>query len=252
MNKKIPVQLMNDTFRFFLVGNNAKRPIQKCWNTSNSHMFFEDTFLNHLKQGGNAGICTGYGSLIVIDFDDIRYQRLKEPLLPKTFTVKTALKGLHHLYYILDDPMIKKVGIGLEHRLADIQAGKDGIIIPPSSINDKCYNVVEDRNIAHITCKTLNAVFGIKDFKVSRRRKFKELEPQPEKIQAAIDLFKKLGIPRTKNRHFQCPFHKMNGTGNLFVMSSGGIYCFHCLDYWGGVDDFKSKWEEKNGGIIII
>ncbi len=252
MKNAIPKQLMNPDFKFFLVGTNKKTPIECRWNTENCYMFFEKKLLNHISNGGNAGICTGYGSLIVIDFDVKDYQDLKEPMLLKTFTVKTAIKGLHHLYYILDGIMIKKIGIGMDPRLADIQAGKDGIVIPPSSIKDKCYTVINDRPIAHIDYKTLNRVFGIKDFKESRRRKFKEEEPQPKKIQEAIDLFKQLGIPRTNQRHFKCPFHRMSGNGNLYVFNDGSIYCFHCQISHRSAKDFKAKWQEVNGDVVII
>lgn len=252
MIRRIPNQLLNSEFRFFLVGANRKTPIEKRWNTENCYMFFENKLLNHISNGGNIGICTGYNNLIVIDFDVKDYQDLKEPMLPKTFTVKTAIKGLHHLYYFLDGVMIRKIGIGLDPRLADIQAGKDGIVIPPSTIKDKCYTIVNDRPIAHIDCKTLNRVFGIKDFKESRRKKFKEEEPQPKKIQEAINLFKQLGIKRTNHRHFKCPFHRMSGAGNLWVGCSGSIYCFHCLGWWKNANDFKAKWQEVNGDIVII
>ncbi len=252
MKREIPKQLLNDKFRFFLVATGKKIPIEKRWNTDNCYMFFENKLINHMNKGGNIGICTGYGSLIVIDFDVEDYQKLKEPMLPKTFTTKTAVKGLHHLYYLLDDVMIKKVGIGLDPRLADIQAGKDGIIIPPSSIKDRCYQVIDDRPIAHIDCKTLNRVFGIKDFKESHRRKFNEEKPQPKKIQESIDILRKLGIPRTAERHFKCPFHRMNGSGNLFVGDNGHLFCFHCRRWFRNAADFKNYWEEDNGGIVIV
>ena len=252
MRNPIPKQLHNSNFRFFLVGNDSKKPMEKRWKTDNCFMFFEKKVLNHIAKGYNIGIVTGYGNLIVIDFDVEDYQKLKEPMLPKTFTTKTAVKGLHHLYYILDGKMIKKVGIGIDPRLADIQAGRDGIIIPPSTIKDKCYSVVKDISIAHIDYKTLNRVFGIKEFKESNNRKFKETKEQPKLIQAAIDLFKRLGIPRTAERHFKCPYHSSQNGNCLYIFNDGSIICFHCKKWFSGVKDFKAKFEESNGGIIII
>ena len=98
-------------------------------------MFFEPKLQNHILNGGNVGICTGYGNLIVIDFDDEAYQNLKEKLLPKTFTIRTAGKGLKHFYYLLNGEMIKSVGIGIENRVCYILAAAKGAVIPPSVIN---------------------------------------------------------------------------------------------------------------------
>ena len=222
MFNKIPQQLKNPNFRFFLLAKNKKvPPIEKFWNSKNNYMFFESKLLNHIFKGGNIGIVTGIDSLIVIDFDDKDYQNLKIKLLPKTFVTKSANKGLQHRYYFLDDKMIKKIGIDYVkcaycngkgifpnvgrncpmcgkrkfslhksskcYRLADIQAKGYGAVCPPSHIKDKCYSVVDDKPIAYIDCKTLNKVFGIKEFKEARKRSFKTEEIQPKKIQEILD-----------------------------------------------------------------
>ncbi len=252
MKYKIPDQLCRPEFRFFRVAKNKKIPCDSKWNSENNFMFFEPKLLKHIVNGGNVGIVTGINSLIVIDFDSKDYQDLKSKLLPPTFTVKTAIKGLHHLYYYLDGSMIKKIGIGIDPRLADIQAGKDGIVIPPSTIKDKCYQVINDRKIAHIDYKTLKKVFGITEFKESKNRKFNATKIQPRKIQEAIELFKQLGIPRTAERHFKCPYHSSQNGNCLYIFNDGSIICFHCKRWFSGVKDFKAKFEEKNGGIVII
>jgi len=261
MNNPIPKHLHNPDFRFFLIGYNRKTPIEKRWNTDNCYMFFEKKLLSHIFKGGNVGICTGYGSLIVIDFDDADYQKQKEKLLPQTFTTRTAGKGLKHLYYYLHGPMISKIGIDTPlcdskgnlnepKRVADIQAGKFGIVSPPSRINRRYYSVINDRPIADIDCDTLKEVFDIKYFKESRRRKFNR-EVQPLKVQEAVDYFRKVGIERTNQRHFKCPFHFMNGDGNLFVFDDGSIHCFHCSRHYNSVEHFKADWEQIIGGVVI-
>ena len=103
---RIPIQLRNTEFRFFLVKRGDKTPFEKRWNSDNCYKFFSKKLNNHIENGGNYGICTGYGNLIVIDFDDEAYQKKKSPLLPKTFTVKSAGKGLKHFYYVLKGKMI--------------------------------------------------------------------------------------------------------------------------------------------------
>ena len=246
MSNPLPQQLQVPEFRFFLVSKNKKSPpIEKSWNSTKNYMFFEPKLINHILKGGNVGVCTGeHGKLIVIDFDDERYQNMKERLLPKTFTVKTAGKGLHHLYYILkEEKMISKIGIGMEKRICDIQAGKCGVICPPSQRNGKYYSVVNDIPIAQIDCNTLSKVFGIKQYKESRKRVFKD-EVFPEKIQATIDILVRLGVPRLKERHFRCPFHNSANNSNLVVFNPGDLYCFHCMTYWKDVHKFVDELDE--------
>ena len=250
---KIPKQLQNTEFRFFLAGKNSKIPIEKWWNSKNNYLFFEDKVKEHLKAKKNLGIVTGIGNLIVIDFDSKDYQHLKAKMLPKTFTVKTACKGLNHMYYLLDtDKMIKKIGIGIKTRLADIQASRCGAVCPPSSINGKYYVVVEDCNIAHISLEKLKEVFNIKSFKTSLKRGFNTALPQPKKVQDVLDLFNKIGIERTAQQSFKCPFHHSNSKKSLYLFPEGTLYCFHCEQYWSSAKDFKAKWQELNKGVVII
>ena len=111
MKREIPEQLKNSNFKFFLVKKNEKLPLEYKFNSENCYLFFEPKLRNHLLKEGNIGVICGYGGLIVIDFDDADYQKEKENLLPKTFTCKSAGKGLKHFYYILKGDMIKKKGL---------------------------------------------------------------------------------------------------------------------------------------------
>jgi len=241
---KIPLRLRNPDFRFFITGKNRKSPNEKKWNTKNNYMFCETKLKSHLFFGGNIGLCTGYGGLVVIDFDDKDYQYSKKPHLPKTFTVKTAIKGLHHMYYILKGNMISKVGIDLKgKRVADIQAGKCCVCCPPSTIKGKSYSIIDNSKIAEIGVDTLTAVFGIDKVKPVNTRKYKK-EVHPEKIQQSIDLFLQLKILRTNSRHFQCPFHRMMGAGNMYVFDDGSIYCFHCQRRWDDAVHFMKEYSE--------
>ena len=251
MNNPIPHQLCNPNFKFFLAKKNGKIPIEVRWNSDNNYNFFEPKLLNHLAKGGNMGVVTGIGGLIVIDFDDKAYQDTKDWLLPKTFTVRTAGKGLKHMYYILLDPMIKKVGIGLEPRVCDIQANRSGVVCPPSSINGRFYEVLSDIRIATIDYAILSRIFEIRGFNGVQTKEYAKEKAQPEKVKEAIEYFRKIGIKRAKERHFQCPFHSSTNGSNLYVGDDGFIFCFHCMRHWNDIADFKAKWEEYNGGIVI-
>ena len=254
MNHPIPEQLRNTEYRFFLIGNNSKFPIEKRWNKDNNYMFFEEKLIKHINRGGNVGVATGYGQLIVIDFDNKEYQTNKEELLPKTFTTRSANKGLHHYYYILTDSMIKKIGIDLkDERVADIQASSCGLTIPPSKINKKYYSIVDESPINKISLKLLKKIFDLDKVLNARQRNTNfSTEEQPIKIQEAIDLFKKIGIPRTADRFYKCPHHKMSGLGNMHIFSNGSIHCFHCGAHYHSAKHFLDYWEQKNGGIKIL
>ena len=259
MKRQIPEQLCNPDFRFILVKNNTKLPIENSWNNTNNYMYFEPKLLNHLLRGGNLAAICGFGNLIVIDFDDADFQKEKEALMPKTFTCRSAGKGLKHFYYILKGDMIKKVGLDscgkcknpnlisktkketddymlfcegcnkwvLAVRMADIQANKSPITCSPSSINGKIYAVVDDAPIQEIDYETLSKIFGIE---LQKRHLKGEInyEPQPLKVQEAIDTLKRLGVKRARANRFHCPFHESNGSGNLCIFPSGKIKCFHC------------------------
>lgn len=254
MERIIPKQLTDKGFRFYLLKKDTKSiPIEKDYKKTKNYPSHHVKISMHLDSGGNIGLVTGYSSLIVIDFDDKDYQDIKAKLLPKTFTVLSANKRLKHLYYTLEGEMIRKIGIGIEKRLADIQAGKETIVCPPSSINGRCYDVANESPIANISCETLTKVFGISNFRQPREHSFNgEAKIEPEKIQEAIDYLLKIGVKRTKQRHFYCPFHNSNSGSCLWVTDTGGIHCFHCNKHYFTLADFRFSWEnEINEGILI-
>ncbi len=258
MKKEIPEQLQNPAYRFFLVRTGirwGKLPLEKRWNSDNCYMFFEPKLKQHIESGGNVGINTGFGNLIVIDFDDKEFQESKVHLLPKTFTVRTACKRLKHMYYNLEGDMISKRGVDscqqeqqpFTHahgsscrlsRVADIQASRCGIICPPSKIGSRMYSVISEKPVANISREMLTKVFGISNFwKAHRRRIYGNI--QPKKIQEAITILKEMKVERTRDRHFRCPFHSSYSNQSLWVGDQGNLYCFHCQRYWNDIYQFK-------------
>ena len=247
MKREIPEQLKNELFMFCLIAKNTKFPFEPKWNTENCYKFFEPKLLNHLLKGGNLGVICGYGSLIVIDFDDADYQLQKSNLLPKTFTCKSAGKGLNHFYYILKGDMISKIGIGSDKRLCDIQANKSPITCPPSTINSKSYSVVEDLPIAEIEYETISRIFEINLLKRHLKGEI-NYEPSPEKVQQSIEMLLSLRVQRKGQNRFACPFHESNGSGNLLVYPDGAIKCFHCERFFN-IHTFR-RFYEKHKVVI--
>lgn len=213
-------------------------------------MFFEKKLKTHLLFGGNVGVVTGYGGLIVIDFDDADYQKEKDGLLPKTFTCRSAGKGLKHFYYLLKGDMISKIGIGLEKRLCDIQASKSPITCPPTSIKEKCYSVINDCPIAEIDYSLISKIFGIGLQKSWLKREI-DFEPHPLKVEEAIAALIRLGIRRAKSKRFHCPFHESNGSGNLVIWPSGAIRCFHCNRFFNDAAHFENFYKKTSKELMI-
>jgi hypothetical protein len=240
MKRELPPQLQKPEFRFFRIPKNQKSPpCDPKWNSDNCFTFYDNRIKAHLESGGNIGIATGHGSLIVIDFDDAQYQKEKAYQLPPTFIVRTALKGLQHHYYILEGKMFKKIGIDMgEKRVCDIQAARAAVVCPPSTINTKCYSVVNDAEIAEIDCAALSKILNVNYFKEPRHREY-DIEILPKKIDKTIRMLKELGVKRTNLRHFKCPFHTMHGNGNLYIMNDAALYCFHCQRYFPDALSFK-------------
>lgn len=169
---KIPKELCKPSFRFIKLGHPdsdwAKRPIEKQWTTINNYSYDSPYFKPHLEGSFNYGVLTGYGNLLVIDFDDLMFQTRMIKYLPPTFTVKTARKGLKHLYYLVDK-VLPKFPIRDEKgkTLADIQC-VGGQVVGPNSYNKQNIYKVQSYNskllhtneVSHITLSKLKEVFG--------------------------------------------------------------------------------------------
>lgn len=280
MNNPLPGQLRDPEYRFFLAPANQKNPYEVRWNDENNYSFFEEKLTNHIAKGGNVGICTGFGNLIVIDFDDKDFQQQLEHKLPRTFTVKTAVKQLKHFYYHLGGEMIARQGLdkviyfgkeislrdfqdlkrsvsmarlrelqeqhNLEiSRILDIQAGRCGVTCPPSKIDSRFYSVIDETPIQSIDVSTLSEIFGLDNFK--QPKQYGEFNiPQPKKIQEAINLMKELKIQQTGPRHYKCPFHKMSGKGNMHIFDDGSIFCFNCQFHANSAQHFKRIYSFDN------
>ncbi len=122
----IPRQLEKQ--RFILTGSaiNEKAPIEKEWQKDNNYMLQDIRFQEHLAKGGTYGVLTGINNLIVIDFDNEQVQNEVIEKFPETFTIKTAGKGLLHLYFYTDNTKSWKIVSATKETLADIQG--EGIV----------------------------------------------------------------------------------------------------------------------------
>lgn len=151
----IPRQLCDEKFRFVLIANNSKIPIEKDWQNTKNYSFEDLTLKEHIKNGGNYGILTGRGNLIVLDFDTIDAWEEWKDKLPKTFAIKTATKQLPHLYYYSETqenfPVKDKNG----KTLLDIKGIGGQVVAPGSKINGREYEIYKDMEITGLPLEKL-------------------------------------------------------------------------------------------------
>lgn len=143
----IPPQLLNEKFRFVLLQPNGKIPIEKEWQKKNNYSCEDIRLKNHIKNGGNYGILTGIGNLIVLDFDTKEAWEEWKDKLPKTFTTKTATKGLPHLYYFCETEANFPVKTKEGKTLLDVKGIGGQVVAPGSQINEKKYEIYKDMEI---------------------------------------------------------------------------------------------------------
>jgi len=244
----VPKQLQNPELRFYLISSNSKLPMQKQWNTKNCYEFFDPILIQHIDNGGNYGVCCGYGNLIVIDFDDEQYYNEIVKHIPVTFTVRTALKRLYHMYYYLEDgvDMIKKTGIDIDgKRVVDIQAYHSGIVAPNSVIDRKIYTIFNDKQIQTISVSTLKQVFKFETVKPKQyKTAYQVLNDTPAVISTMMEL-ESMGLKSRRRYHYECPLHSSAGGCCLFVNPNGDLHCFHC-NFNGDINKLKQKTQKKD------
>ena len=244
----IPEQLQNAVFRFYRVQRNGKLPIDKRWNKDNNYLYFEQDLL---KAGNNYGVATGHGGLIVLDFDDETYYNQVKDLLPTTFTVLSARRKLPHLYYFLEGEMISKAKVLNEQKetLVDIQAHGAGVVAPGSTVNKAQYSILHNKPIATITKDKLKEVFKIHIG--TKTTKDKQYPAQPGAVGRTIRILRMIGVKQTGEDMFECPLHTMSGKGNLSVMESGWVYCFHEQKRWRDAVDLGYEYAHLKGDQLL-
>lgn len=244
----IPKRLRNPDYRFYLIAQNQKIPIEKKYNTTNNYQYEDDTLLTHLNAWGNYGIVTGIGNIIVLDFDSLDYYNQIKTKLPNTFTVQTASSRLFHYYYHFKGEPIKKIGINDNQgkRVLDIQSNGAGIVAPNSRIDSNGYDVVNDTDIADIDWDTLKRLFDLESYKKARNKLIiDETKFSSQDIDQSIKSLISANLKRTRERHFICPLHPSHNQSNLYVMDDGGVFCFSCQKYAKNGEDWIRKYTKR-------
>lgn len=100
----IPEMLKRPEFRFVKLKPFEKKAFEIGWTKTANYSYESLSLQNWLAKGGNYGISTGIGGLLVVDIDNVA--RMEElgilERMPETYTVRTRSGGLH-FYYICND-----------------------------------------------------------------------------------------------------------------------------------------------------
>jgi len=211
----IPEQLRKKDYRFLRVKGKQKIPLDKGWNEGNNYTHDEKELEEHIKNNGNYGVATGYGQLLVIDFDDQEFQEALFSQLPRTFAVKTGSGGLH-LYYKTDDTTSSKITTTEGKTLADIQGtGKQVIGAGSTHPNGNKYSVLVNAPITKIPRTRLNSILNTNGHK-----------------------------RRANGRMRKCPYHD-DKNASLITYDDETFYCFGCQSS-GTIQALNNPEQAKN------
>jgi len=153
--------------RLIKLGYHSKIPIEEEWTTKNNYPPDSQEILNHIKKGYNYGVATGFGNIIVLDWDDMKIRRSFLKVLPcDTFQTMTGSKKSHH-YYSTDIPDNFSIIIGLQHIL-DVR-GKGGQVVGPGSIHPDTkepYKIALDLPFAFIKMEDLKNIIKEQGYEI--------------------------------------------------------------------------------------
>ncbi len=229
---EIPSQLQQPQFRFCRIPTGKKfPPLDKEWQNKNNFAYDDPALVNHLINGGNYGVCCGYGQLAVVDCDEQELAHAIEKL-PRTFTTMSPNRKLPHYYFIIPELRKKIIFKTDEKHLGELQF-QGQYVVGAGSLhpNGSRYAVIDDIPIAAITLKQLLGV--TQDFK---RTESAPKEPGVNKnyvnkgfpIERVVDLSKL--TQRDENEFFGShPAHGSTTGQNFWVNRRDNTwYCFRC------------------------
>lgn len=234
----IPTQLQKEDLRFVKLLKGSKEPFEKNW-TLDCHTWNSPELQAWIQAGNNYGVIGGFGSLVILDFDDEATEKKYFPNLPTTFTVKSG-SGKHHKYFICDEPKSFKVLDANKKTLVDVQ-GKGKQVVGPSSThpNGNKYEVVDEAPIANIKLSRLQFLFAdyLKD--KDSYKNFEDDEVREIKRQIRIiTLLQEYGYDVSRNPTMCRLGHDSVGQVCFsYAIDKDLWYCFHC-DEGGDVLSF--------------
>lgn len=231
-------------FRFIKVKRKEKVPLETNWQTYKNYAADDTELVAWIKQGNNIGVATGFGDLLVVDFDDKAFQDKFMPLLPDTLTQRSGSGGIH-LFYKTDNPKSIQINDKEGNRLADIQGkGKQIIVQPSIHPNGKQYAFINDKDIAFLPYSQLLALFSeyLKP-ELKPKMNFEArlgLDTQKPTLSTILSSY---GMDTSK-KLTECLWHNSKGGQCFSFDDQKGLWnCFHCGK---GGDVIKFVEEQEN------
>ncbi|MEM0465126.1 MAG: AAA family ATPase [Candidatus Pacearchaeota archaeon] len=151
---EIPIQFRKREFRFVLLDKEAKRPIEKDWQTISNYEFDDSKLLRHLENGGNYGILMGRGRLICFDLDNPNLVSYYDEKFKDTLIVETGSKKRHYFFFS-DFKTNKRINNVGEIRCERMQLVGANSIHP----NKQPYKIINNNEIKEISDVELNELF---------------------------------------------------------------------------------------------
>lgn len=227
---QLQAQLRREEFRFILLRANDKIPIEKNWTTTANYKYSDEKVIHYQ---GNIGVATGYGDLLVLDFDNQDVANDVIPKLPMTMRVTTG-SGKPHLYYLCENGETMKILDERKDTLVDIQFSGRQIVAPGSTHPNGNKYVSDDTQIAKIDFSEIKAVFWKwmqQEQKSSSPRK--DITTEIKKRISLPHLLATYGVDTSKNPT-KCPLHNSRG-GKCLSFNEEVCNCFHCGEFKGDI-----------------
>ncbi|WP_243361632.1 AAA family ATPase [Fundidesulfovibrio terrae] len=198
---------LSENFSMIPLWGNTKKAIDKGWSR---YCHEKNVFDKNRYKFNNAGICCGPASkLLVLDVDN---PRLFEKMLrdsgveniPKTFTVKTGMKG-YQCYYLLPNDG-KQYGVTvIKHdgeKVGELR-GVRGYVVAPGSRHPDTGNIYEIVCFDQVN-KASEFILGLNKEEVKASNEKRETK-YIESVYGEIDLYE-MGIPEDTIRQIQYPW----------------------------------------------
>jgi len=176
----IPERLKIEGLRFIKVRSKDKIPVEAGWQKEKNYSFNDEALENHFGIGGNYGVATGFGDLVVIDSDHPETQVQVEKHLPDTFKVSTG-KGTHN-YYIcksLKDKIVLSEDSSGKH-YGEVQTQGQQVVAPGSTHpNGHKYAVINDVDIIEVNEQQIKS--ALKDLMKQKSNEKVRIKSKPVK-----------------------------------------------------------------------
>jgi len=247
----IPPQLLQHSeLRYIIIRKDGtgKLPAEKKWQIERNYPANEPKLRGWMRGGGNYGVATGFGSLVVLDADEVEKLTKLNVIqkLPSTFTVKTGGGGLHYYFFCKGlGKIVKLFDPETNEHLGEIQAN-GAFVIGPTSVHrtGNKYEIINDAPITTIEYDDLmDIIRRLRVKKITEKsesnytKRFDDVDI--ERIATPMHAQTRQGS-NGREIYGENPFHgatkaKDRGTSNNFHMNiSKGVWHCHACGSGGG------------------